>query len=347
MITRDNYESYFMDYLEDNLPVNMIDQFLDFLNQNPDLKEELHQFEEVNLPGEHVVFPEKKQLYKSAAEQNLWLETNCIAYQEGDLDAHESKAFETYLAAHPELKKEQDLFAKARLIPDTKIYFPGKRKLYRKSGTTLAMNWVARAVAIIVLAWGINSAIQMQNTPQTQTPAHEFAGAHSNLPQPEHRAEPAKATPIANEYADNKIVSSEKQAGQKHILTARTEKPRGKTSENQKAATRDTTMLAIIAPIETSLETPLETGLAFRRPVNVMTINEQKDILTIDEFLAMRAKKVGKEGIFSAQRIARMGLNLASELSGERIGYKTKDGKITSVDFESKLMAFSIPLEKK
>ena len=27
--------------------------------------------------------------------------------------------------------------------------------------------------------------------------------------------------------------------------------------------------------------------------------------------------------------------------------YKTKDGKITSVDFESKLMAFSIPLEKK
>ena len=49
-ITRDNYESFFIDYIEGNLPENMIDQFLDFLNQNPDLKEELHLFEEVNLP---------------------------------------------------------------------------------------------------------------------------------------------------------------------------------------------------------------------------------------------------------------------------------------------------------
>ena len=69
--------------------------------------------------------------------------------------------------------------------------------------------------------------------------------------------------------------------------------------------------------------------------------------MSVEEFLAMRAKKVGKEGLFSAQRLARLGLSVASELSGERIGYKEKDGKITSVEFESKLMAFSIPLEKK
>jgi hypothetical protein len=55
---------------------------------------------------------------------------------------------------------------------------------------------------------------------------------------------------------------------------------------------------------------------------------------------------VGNEGLHSAQRIARAGLGLASELSGDRIGYSEKDGKITSVDFESKLMAFSIPLKK-
>jgi hypothetical protein len=51
--------------------------------------------------------------------------------------------------------------------------------------------------------------------------------------------------------------------------------------------------------------------------------------------------------LFSVQRLARLGLNVASEISGERIGYKEIDGKITSVEFESKLMAFSIPLEKK
>jgi len=49
----------------------------------------------------------------------------------------------------------------------------------------------------------------------------------------------------------------------------------------------------------------------------------------------------------SAQRLARVGLGLVSEISGERIGYSVKDGKISSLDFESKLLAFSIPLDKK
>lgn len=346
MITRDNYESYFMDYLEDNLPENMIDQFLDFLNQNPDLKQELHLFEEVNLPGEHVVFQEKKQLYKGTAEEDLRLETNCIAYLEGDLDDSESKAFETYLAAHPELKVKQDLFAKTRLTADTKIHFPEKRKLYQKSGTTIGLNWAARAAAIIVLAWGINSVIQMQNAQKKQTPTQEFAAVRSNPVQPkQQQAAPAVATTVNR--TENQPTHSAKPKEQKHIPTTRAEKTRERTAENRKVITRDTTLLATIKPIAAPIETSSETALAFHHSVNVMTINDPQNVLTIDQFLAMQAKKVGKEGLFSVQRIARLGLNLASELSGERIGYKTKDGKITSVDFESKLMAFSIPLEKK
>jgi hypothetical protein len=67
----------------------------------------------------------------------------------------------------------------------------------------------------------------------------------------------------------------------------------------------------------------------------------------LDEFLASRAKKAGSEGLLSAQRILRAGLGVASELSGDRIGYSEQNGKITSIGFESKLMAFSIPLKKK
>jgi hypothetical protein len=111
---------------------------------------------------------------------------------------------------------------------------------------------------------------------------------------------------------------------------------------------RDLIALAQITPIVPQLDQePVEAQLAFSHSVNVMKINEAKNVMSVEEFLASRAKKVGKEGLFSAQRIARLGLNLASEISGERIGYQMKDGKIASVDFESKLMAFSIPLEKK
>ena len=40
-INRNNYEAFFIDYLEGNLDEKMVDDFIEFLQQNPDLKEEL------------------------------------------------------------------------------------------------------------------------------------------------------------------------------------------------------------------------------------------------------------------------------------------------------------------
>jgi hypothetical protein len=110
---------------------------------------------------------------------------------------------------------------------------------------------------------------------------------------------------------------------------------------------RDLTEMNEISPILAMLESEtFETQLAVSREINVEKINDPR-ILTIDEFLASRAKKIGNEGINSVQRIFRTGLNVASELSGDRIGYNVKDGKVSSLEFETRLMAFSIPLEKK
>lgn len=341
-ITRDNYESFFIDYFEGNLHESMIDQFLDFLNQNPDLKEELHLYEEVNLPEEHVVFQEKKQLHKNAADENRRLENTVVAYLEGDLDADENKAFETYLAAHPELKKEYDLFAKTRLTTDSGIIYPEKRKLYRKSGATIVMNWVTRAAAVLVLIWGINSVIQMQNTQESGIRNQELAEVS---PKPgatvkkvdSEKSDQETAIPMKNKPEIAKVIQEQTKV-----------KPRETLQVDANPTDWDLTALAQITPIVSQLDQkPLETQLAFSRSINVMKINETKNVMSVEEFLAYRAKKVGKEGLFSAQRIARLGLNLASEISGERIGYQMKNGKIASVDFESKLMAFSIPLEKK
>jgi len=340
-ITRDNYESFFMDYIEGNLHESMIDQFLDFLNQNPDLKEELHLFEEVNLPEEHVVFQEKQQLHKSAADENRRLENTVVAYMEGDLDADENKAFETYLAAHPELKKEYDLFAKTQLKPDFGIKYPDKQKLYRKSGATIVMNWVARAAAVLVLIWGINSVIQMQNTQESGKRNQELAEVS---PKPVSTVKKTNSEKIDLKTA---VPVKNKSERANDIQEKTKVEPKETLPVNLTPNDRDLTALAQITPIVPQLDRePIETQLAFSRSINVIKINEA-NVMSVEEFLAYRAKKVGKEGLFSAQRIALLGLNLASEISGERIGYKMKDGKIASVDFESKLMAFSIPLEKK
>lgn len=341
-ITRDNYESFFIDYMEGNLQENLIDQFLDFLNQNPDLKEELHLFEEVRLPKEQLVFQEKNLLYKNAADETRRLENTAVAYLEGDLNADENKAFETYIAAHPELKKEYDLFTKTRLVADSGIKYQHKQKLYKKSGTVIVLNWVARAAAVVILLWGVNSVIQTQNTPEPQKTKTELAEVSPKPVLTIKKADSEKigqetATPVKNKPVIAKVIQEQTKVEPKEILP-----------ENSNPTDRDLTELAQITPIIPQLDQEqVETQLAFSHSVNVMKINEAKNVVSVEEFLAMQAKKVGKEGLFSAQRIARLGLNVASEISGDRIGYKVKDGKIASVGFESKLMAFSIPLEKK
>lgn len=345
MITRDNYESYFVDYLEGNLPENQIDQFLDFLNRNPDLKEELHLFEEVILPEENIVFQEKQQLHKSATDEIHRFENKAIAYLEHDLDDEERKLFETYLANHPQLKKEYDLFDKTRLIPDLSVQFAAKNKLYQKSAKTVVLNWVARAAAVVVLVWGISSLLQTPN--KTEMAQNKVETAETNFK--ENRQE----TQVKTEQAPEKLIQEKEKPAQVDKLVKA--KPENKHKQNkakeiqtlpQEQPKDEPNLLVALPVIDAKLEREEELHLAVKQMNTIIQINETQRTMSVEEFLAMRAKKIGKDGLFSAQRIARLGLNIASEISGDRIGYKEKDGKITSVEFESKLMAFSIPLER-
>ena len=225
MITRDNYESFFIDYIEGNLPDNMIDQFLDFLNQNPDLKEELHLFEEVSLSEEHVVFQEKQQLHKSADDENRRLENIAIAYLEGDWDTDENKTIESYLFTNPEFKREYDLFAKTQLKPDFGIKYPDKQKLQRKSGATIVMNWVVRAAAVLVLIWGINSVIQTQNTPDPGKKNQEVAEVSPTPVSPVKKADSEKieqesAVPLKNKPEIPKSVQEQTKVEPEEIIPA-------------------------------------------------------------------------------------------------------------------------------
>ena len=40
MINRDNYEAYLLDYLEGNLEESAVNEFIEFLKQNPRLQED-------------------------------------------------------------------------------------------------------------------------------------------------------------------------------------------------------------------------------------------------------------------------------------------------------------------
>ena len=346
-ITRDNYEPYFLDFLEGNLPEDQFDQFLDFLEQNPDLKAELHGFENLRLDEEAILFSGKERLYKTSDEAKVAMETKMIALMEGDLVEDERTSFEVYLSAHPELQKEQQLFSKTRLVADPSFHFQAKQKLYKKSRPVVVLNWVARVAAVVALMWGINALYNGQSGQISQDSQKKTAEVIPAKPAPLVKTidtEKIQAEPTIQEK--NKITKATITSKPKNISQKAEESLEENKPESQIPIEGDITVLAMIQSLSARLETEaLPNQLAVSR-IPEMGQSAGPNILTVDQFLALQAKKVEEKGILSARRLVLSGLGLASELSGERIGYREKNGKITSLDFESRLIAFSIPLKK-
>jgi len=106
--------------------------------------------------------------------------------------------------------------------------------------------------------------------------------------------------------------------------------------------------IARIEPLTARLEQePVQMALADSPSGQMQKSGSHPQVMTLDEFLASRAKKATNDGVLSVHKLIRAGLSVASELSGDRLGYTVRNGKVTSLDFESKLLAFELPLEKK
>lgn len=344
-ITRENFEPYFIDFLDGNLPEDQIDQFLDFLEQNPDLKEELHGFENLKVAEEQIVFSGKERLYKNSEEAKSSIEMKMIASIEGDLDEGERKSFEGHLELYPELQKKYQLFVKSRLLPDPSVKFPYKNKLYKKNRPVVILNWVARVAAVVALVWGINALYNEQTDQISSNSQKVTADVTPTKPEPEVKtieSVQVKVEPVVENKLAKEVIAAKSEI--------KTEKagvsPEEIAPEPQKTVEREMTALAMIKSQPARLESEaIPNQLAVSR-VREVEQNSGTKVLTVEEFLLLQAKKVGEEGVLSAHRIVRAGLGLASELSGDRIGYRELNGKITSLDFESRLIAFSIPLKK-
>lgn len=341
-ITRDNYESFFLDYLEGNLEETMIDQFLDFLEQHPDLKEELNLFEEIHLPQEPVVFMDKQALYKSAGNESESFDRKAVAYMEGEMKDQERRSFEATLERNPKLQQQYALFEKTRLIPDPAIRFDKKEKLYRKSGTILLINWVGRAAAVLILLFGIYSLFQRGE--DSRIPSTEMASLKAPSSNPAVITEPQVIDPVTKSKDPVARAAAPVNKTQLKATQTAPEALVGQKQEPRELLAAGGT----ISPIPAHLESePQEMALMPINHLNNQRINRGRTVMTLDEYLALKAKKATNEGILSANRLLRVGLNVASEISGDRLGYTVKNGKVASLDFESKLLAFEIPLEKK
>jgi hypothetical protein len=135
-INRNNYEEYFLDFLEGNLSPSENDLLMSFLNSNPDLKEELELLNELPEIRVEETFLEKSALKKSSSN----VESNsdnfnelCIARIEGDLSKEECSEFDSFINENSKREKEFELFKLTKVKADHNIVYRNKQELKKST----------------------------------------------------------------------------------------------------------------------------------------------------------------------------------------------------------------------
>jgi hypothetical protein len=164
-IDRHNYEEYFLLYIDDELSVDQKKQVEMFVQQNPDLEEELVMLKQSRLiPDDSIVFDNKHLLMKEEreSENHSFINMNnyeqwLIMYVDGELSAQERMAVEKFASAHEHVQQELELFQQTKLQPE-EFVFPNKEILYRSEKTVrvISMQWWRVAVAaVLIISAGI------------------------------------------------------------------------------------------------------------------------------------------------------------------------------------------------
>ncbi len=157
-ITRQHYEEYFLLYVDNELTDTERKAVEAFVEENPDLGEELIMLQQsVIKPDQRVVFDDKGSLLKKTPDTNPVNETNCeeyfVLYGDDELTNQEKDFVEQFVYRNPQYQESFELVQAVRLTPDPLVTFPGKRSLYRHETErrVIAIRWWKIAAAAILL----------------------------------------------------------------------------------------------------------------------------------------------------------------------------------------------------
>lgn len=345
-ITRENYEIYFIDYLEGNLDEKLVDDFIEFLQNNPDLKDELSWFEPISLEPEKINFSKKEKLYKHPLDNENEFEKAAVANLEGDLSKKEVEELNLYLASHPEKYKNIELFAKTKLVADSSIIFRKKKSLYQYSVGRKIYFWSVRVAAILILVFAIFALINQKTAENIQ----EIMVAESVVPE---ILTPEKATKEQEDPAKKETVKTEKQSPKEEIKKTipenkankkLRENSRGRMEHNDVAQTREPIEVpAKINSLRANLQqsnTEIALAKIHQNTIDLFPEPAQERLLAdvIREKTNIDEINLGK--------IKTAGLNLVSSFTRNNFTFETNsEGKVVEYNYDSRLLAFSIPAQ--
>ena len=343
-ITRSNYESWFMDYLEGNLDASLSDEFALFLKQNPDLAEELKMGDLITLMSDKTIrFESKDELKKTISDAEIEFQERAIAYYEGDLSLSERINFEAWLSENPQNRKDAEQFGQLKLIADPKIIFANKDQLKRKGKVLPIWIKVAAAAAILLFVYLLfppDSGVQpkignMVAIVKEQTPKN------------------ATVSDLKKPVEEKKIENSPSVSGPKRIPGSVPAKHKQNKAETVKQAEPEQPLRTpepetpLLKPHGISFGQPINTNLAAIRLSDTIDAHEE---LQLSELLKVQLAEIRNSDdreFLSTEHLGLAGLQLFAKLTGKRLtARKGDDGVVKSVSYNSKILAFSIPVNR-
>ncbi|MFZ1527375.1 MAG: hypothetical protein WAT19_01400 [Ferruginibacter sp.] len=161
-INRHNYESFFLLYADKELSAPEKNAVEFFVQQNPDLKEEFDQLQELVLPADKLGF-DKTGLFKKEDSISA-LEEKMLMQLDGELNEVQAKELEALLQEDKDLQATYALLQKTKLDPADAPAFENKKILYRYERARLVNMRVLRwAAAAIFLGFGLFAGIKLLN----------------------------------------------------------------------------------------------------------------------------------------------------------------------------------------
>lgn len=194
-ITRNNYEEFFLLYVDDELTAAEKKDVENFVHENKDLQQEFNLLLNTKLPfAEDIIF-EKSTLYKTTKDfiSTNNFEEKFLLYVDDELNAEEKQSVEKFVLQHPSTQQNFTTL-KNTVLPKEVIVCPQKNLLYKKVEKPVIVLWfnrmaVAAAVLLFVfLAWQLlptttqkqqevvknNTTNKKQNTVITTVPNQKF-----------------------------------------------------------------------------------------------------------------------------------------------------------------------------
>ncbi len=353
-LTRNNYEIWFLDYLDGQLSNEQLECLLDFLELNPDLKQELLGVSGVSLtPGTESI--ELKEQFLKTTDDIPGIATMdqlCIARMENDLTEEEAHKFDIRLDEDMELKGSYSAFLHTRLNRSDKMIFPYKKDLRKK--VVFFSPWLITAIssaAVVLLVWTFWPDPSEKVVPEiagVETPVvGKEAPAVSTLPSTKASA-PSKLLAAAQGPSVRKRSVSgnmNPETGKQEIMQ--------REIVPMKSLSRRTAVAGPRIPDPQSIKLLYASNFS---PTDINIPENSSDALTLPQFALQlfRERVLGqdrqlvKKTRFSMWEVAGAGVNKINDLAGTQMElnreYDAK-GDILAVSFNSRLIDVESPVK--